>query len=105
MCSYNRINGTYASLRTTGKFLTEILRDEWGFEGFVVSDWGAVNDQCRKVLKPVLSLEMPSSFGLNDAKIVKAVQEGKTGRRAVLDKVPLKRYSENSIIWLQEKEG
>ncbi|MBN2222599.1 MAG: glycoside hydrolase family 3 protein, partial [Vallitaleaceae bacterium] len=40
MCSYNKINGTYAA--ENHYFLTDILRDEWGFDGFVVSDWGAV---------------------------------------------------------------
>jgi beta-glucosidase len=74
MCSYNRINGTYAS--ESRRFLTEVLRDEWGFEGFVVSDWGAVNDRVEG-LEAGLDLEMPSSFGLNDAKIVRAVKTGK----------------------------
>ncbi|MBN2628012.1 MAG: glycoside hydrolase family 3 C-terminal domain-containing protein [Spirochaetales bacterium] len=82
MCSYNRINGTYAS--ESHRFLTEVLRDEWGFEGFVVSDWGAVNDRVEG-LKAGLDLEMPSSFGLNDAKIVRAVKTGKLDE-AVLDK-------------------
>ncbi len=41
MCSYNRINGVYAS--EDPWLLTEVLRDEWGFDGLVVSDWGAVN--------------------------------------------------------------
>ena len=82
MCSYNRINGTYAA--ENPKFLTEILRDEWGFEGFVVSDWGAVNDRVEGV-KAGLDLEMPSSHGINDARIVKAVKEGKLDE-AVLDK-------------------
>ncbi len=82
MCSYNRINGTYAS--ENPRFLTELLRDEWGFEGFVVSDWGAVNDRVAGV-KAGLDLEMPSSFGLNDALIVKAVKTGKL-EEAVLDR-------------------
>ncbi len=40
MCAYNRINGVYASQHRW--LLTDVLRDEWGFEGAVVSDWGAV---------------------------------------------------------------
>ena len=82
MCSYNKINGTYASENPW--LLTEVLRDEWGFEGYVMSDWGAVNDRVEG-LKAGLELEMPSSNGINDAEIVKAVQEG-TLDEAVLDR-------------------
>lgn len=74
MCSYNRINGTYAC--ENKKYLTDILRNEWGFDGFVVSDWGAVNDRVES-LKAGLELEMPSSFGINDKKIVAAVESGR----------------------------
>lgn len=73
MCSYNRVNGEYASESET--LLTKILRDEWGFEGFVVSDWGAVNERV-KALQAGLELEMPSSGGIGDAKIVAAVNSG-----------------------------
>lgn len=73
MCSYNKINGVYAS--ESQEFLTDILRDEWGFEGFVVSDWGAVNDRVEGI-RTGLDLEMPSSFGINDQKIVDAVKAG-----------------------------
>ena len=82
MCSYNKINGTYASENPW--LLTEVLRDEWGFEGYVMSDWGAVNDRVEG-LKAGLDLEMPASGGINDAEIVKAVQEG-TLDEAVLDR-------------------
>lgn len=81
MCSYNRVNGTFAS---ENKFLlTDVLRKEWGFDGFVVSDWGAVNDRVAG-LKAGLDLEMPASGGDTDKQIVKAVQEGKLDM-AVLD--------------------
>lgn len=73
MCSYNRVNGEYASESET--LLTRILRDEWGFEGFVVSDWGAVNERV-KALQAGLELEMPASGGIGDAKIVAAVKSG-----------------------------
>ncbi|MBZ4670946.1 MAG: glycosyl hydrolase [Oscillospiraceae bacterium] len=82
MCSYNRINGVYAS--ENHRLLTEILRDEWGFDGYVVSDWGAVNDRVEG-LKAGLDLEMPSSGGVNDALIVKAVKEGKLDEK-ILDR-------------------
>ncbi len=73
MCSYNRINGVYAS--EDPWLLTEVLRDEWGFEGYVVSDWGAVSTRAAGV-KAGLDLEMPSSGGVNDRKVMQAVLKG-----------------------------
>lgn len=73
MCSYNRVNGTFAS--ENRRLLTEILREEWGFEGYVMSDWGAVNDRVKGLLAG-LDLEMPGSHGTNDAPIVEAVRSG-----------------------------
>lgn len=81
MCSYNRLNGIYASEHPW--LLTDVLRKEWGFEGYVVSDWGAVSDRVAGVAAG-LDLEMPSSGGINDAKIVEAVKEGRLDE-AVLD--------------------
>ncbi|MUG45702.1 glycoside hydrolase family 3 C-terminal domain-containing protein [Paenibacillus woosongensis] len=73
MCAYNRVNGEFASEHE--ELLTSVLRDEWGFEGFVVSDWGAVNERV-KALEAGLELEMPSSSGLGEQKIIAAVQNG-----------------------------
>ncbi|QKS72645.1 glycoside hydrolase family 3 C-terminal domain-containing protein [Paenalkalicoccus suaedae] len=73
MCAYNKVNGTYAS--ENERLLTTILRDEWGFDGFVVSDWGAVNERVD-ALKAGLELEMPASNGLGDNKIIAAVKDG-----------------------------
>jgi len=81
MCAYNKVNGEYAS--ENEYLLTQILRDEWGFNGFVVSDWGAVNDRV-KGLAAGLELEMPTSDGVNDALIVEAVNAGKLDE-SVLD--------------------
>lgn len=81
MCSYNRINGVYASENPW--LLTDVLRGEWGFEGVVVSDWGAVNDRVAGVAAG-LDLEMPSSGGRTDAEIVAAVNDGSLAE-AVLD--------------------
>ena len=73
MCSYNRVNGEFASENEW--LLTKVLRDEWGFGGYVVSDWGAVNDRVKGVAAG-LDLEMPSSGGDNDRLIVEAVKNG-----------------------------
>ncbi|WP_127473349.1 glycoside hydrolase family 3 C-terminal domain-containing protein [Microbacterium sulfonylureivorans] len=73
MCSYNRINGVYAS--EDPWLLTKVLRDEWGFEGLVVSDWGAVNERVPG-LAAGMDLEMPTTNGVTDAQIVAAVQDG-----------------------------
>ncbi|WP_431074358.1 glycoside hydrolase family 3 C-terminal domain-containing protein [Microbacterium phyllosphaerae] len=73
MCSYNRINGVYAS--EDPWLLTQVLRDDWGFDGLVVSDWGAVNDRVAGVAAG-LDLEMPSSGGRTDAQLVAAVRAG-----------------------------
>lgn len=73
MCSYNRVNGTYAS--ENHRLLTEILRDEWGFEGAVVSDWGAVNERPAGVAAG-LDLEMPGPGKANTQKILAAVKDG-----------------------------
>ena len=80
MCSYNRINGVYAS--EDPWLLTEVLRKEWGFRGYVVSDWGAVSDRVDGVAAG-LDLEMPSSGGINDRKIVEAVRAGKLDEQVV----------------------
>ncbi|MEH6944055.1 glycoside hydrolase family 3 C-terminal domain-containing protein [Bacillus sp. JJ722] len=74
MCSYNKVNGEYAS--ENKYLLNDILKDEWGFDGFVVSDWGAVNER-DKSLNAGLELEMPSSFGNGDRKIIEALKNGK----------------------------
>lgn len=73
MCSYNKVNGTYAS--ENHRLLTELLRDEWGFEGAVVSDWGAVNERPAGVAAG-LDLEMPGPGTFNTRKIIDAVKNG-----------------------------
>ncbi len=73
MCSYNKINGTYASDHE--ELLTRILRDEWGFEGLVVSDWGAVNARVAGV-RAGMDLQMPGPDNSSDEAIVEAVRSG-----------------------------
>lgn len=86
MCSYNRVNDVFAS--ESRMLLTDILRTEWNFKGFVMSDWGAVADRVKGVAAG-LDLEMPGSGGVNDAKIVAAVKAG-TLSEAVLDKAVIR---------------
>ncbi len=80
MCSYNRINGVYAS--EDPWLLTQVLREEWGFEGLVVSDWGAVNNRLAGVIAG-LDLEMPASGGVTDAQLVVAVEDGSLDEAAL----------------------
>ena len=81
MCSYNKVNGTFASEHY--HLLTEILKNEWGFEGLVVSDWGAVRDRVA-ALKGGLDLEMPGPQDRRVKAVVEAVRSGKL-EEAVLD--------------------
>jgi len=74
MCSYNKVNGTHASEHR--ELLSEILRDEWGFEGLVVSDWGAVHDRVAS-LEAGLDLEMPGPKPRQVQAVIEAVRSGK----------------------------
>lgn len=109
MNSYNRINGTYVG--ESKEYLTDILRNEWGFDGYVMSDWGAVNDRVE-ALKAGMDLEMPSSGGINDALIVQAVKEGNLDEK-ILDETCERildvvfRYVENkqeNVVFDYEKD-
>lgn len=80
MCSYNLLNGSYTS--ENEHLLNDILREEWGYEGVVISDWTAVNDRIRG-LAAGLDLEMPGPAYYNTKAIVKAVQEGKLDEAVV----------------------
>ncbi len=82
MCSYNRINGTYSC--ENGWLLNKVLRDEWGFKGLVMTDWGAMNNRIEAI-KAGLDLEMPSSHGETDKLLVAAVKDGSLPEE-VLDK-------------------
>ena len=82
MNAYNKLNGTY--LCENKEMLTDVLRKEWGFDGYVMTDWGAMNDRVE-ALKAGCNLEMPSCEGATDVEIVAAVQDG-TLDESVLDK-------------------
>ncbi len=86
MCSYNKYEGKFLS--DNKRMLTDVLRDEWGFEGIVVSDWGATNDRVEGI-RAGLDLEMPGNGGMNDKVIVEAVKNG-TLDEADLDKCVLR---------------
>jgi beta-glucosidase len=73
MCAYNKLNGTYCS--ENHKLLVDILKDEWEFEGFVVSDWTAVHDRVAS-LKGGVDLEMPGPRGLRVRSVIDAVRSG-----------------------------
>ncbi|MBG0563704.1 glycoside hydrolase family 3 C-terminal domain-containing protein [Actinoplanes aureus] len=95
MCAYNKVNGVYASEHHW--LLTEVLRDEWGFEGLVVSDWGAVVDRVKSVAAG-LDLTMPGPDAEGDAALVDAVDAGR------LDAALLKTSAER-VRKLIEKAG
>lgn len=109
MCSYNRLNGEYASQKR--ELLTDVLRGEWGFDGYVVSDWGAVSDRVQAV-HAGLDLEMPSSGGTNDQRVVEAVRAGRLDEKDVDQAVERiltvhKRYWDNAkpdTPWDQEAQ-
>jgi beta-glucosidase len=78
MASYNRINGVYAC--ENNWLLNDLLRDEWGYKGFVVSDWGAVNDRVAGI-RARMNLQMPGSS--TDQSIIDAVNRGKLSESAL----------------------
>lgn len=80
MCSYNKINGVYASQNRW--LLTEVLREQWGFQGAVVSDWGAVSDRVA-ALEAGMDLEMPGNGGTTNAEVLDAVRSGRIDEELV----------------------
>lgn len=84
MSSYNRINGEYAN--ENKHLLRDILVDEWGFDGFVVSDWGGSNDHVKGV-ENGSHLEMPTTGGDSDEELIRAVKSGKISEAAVDERV------------------
>lgn len=74
MNSYNKVNGTY--MCENKKMLHNVLRDEWGFDGFVMTDWGAMDDRVQ-ALDAGCNLEMPYGGPDNDKAVEEAVKTGK----------------------------
>ncbi len=73
MCSYPKINGVHAS--NNKELLTDILRQEWGFDGFVVTDWGAMNDRIEG-FKAGCDLNMPGGSDYMEKDVLNAVKSG-----------------------------
>lgn len=73
MCSYNKLNGTHASDHK--QLLTDILRTQWGFDGMVVTDWGAMNDRIEG-FKAGCDLNMPGGSAYMFKECAKAVEDG-----------------------------
>lgn len=84
MSCYNKVNGVYGSENM--HLLRDILYNEWGFDGLVVTDWGANNDRVEGI-RAGLSLEMPSCKGITDRQIVDAVREGRLDERLLDEQV------------------
>ena len=80
MCAYNKVNGDYCS--QSKWLLTDILRSEWGFKGFVMSDWGAVDNRAQGVYAG-LELEMPGTGEENKRELTNAVNGGPVAMPAV----------------------
>lgn len=82
MSSYNKVNGSFAS--SNKKLLTDILRDEWNYDGLVVTDWGAASDRVSD-LKAGCDLEMPGDVTYNRAKVIASSNDGEL-ENSVIDK-------------------
>ncbi|WP_405848742.1 glycoside hydrolase family 3 C-terminal domain-containing protein [Streptomyces sp. NBC_01518] len=83
MAAYNRLNGVPAT--ENHWLLTEVLRNEWGFDGLVVSDWGAVGDRIRAV-RGGLDLQMPGGDAASDQEVVDAVRRGELAESVVTER-------------------
>ena len=82
MCAYNQINGVYCSENKW--LLTDVLRDEWGFDGVVMTDWGATHDRVAG-LKAGLDIEMPGDTAICRRWILDGIEDGSLPIKA-LDK-------------------
>jgi beta-glucosidase len=117
MCAYNHVNGVYCSENKA--LLTEILRNEWGFQGITMTDWGATNNRVNGI-RAGMDLEMPGSHGVHYWEIVQAVKSGElplscidasTQRMlnliqeyGVCDNISTNEYDERNPMWLEHYE-
>lgn len=84
MAAYNQVNGAFAT--ESLDLLKKILRDEWGYLGLVVSDWGATNNRVN-ALNARMALEMPSSGGTHDQSVLKAIQSNSLSEQTLNENV------------------
>lgn len=80
MCAYNRLNGVYCS--DNRRLLTDILRKEWGFDGLVMTDWGAMSDRVE-AFKAGCDLNMPGGSAYMEREAVSAVRNGELDESSV----------------------
>lgn len=80
MCSYNKINGIHSS--DNKWLLRDVLRDEWGFEGAVITDWGAMNDRCA-AFEAGCDLSMPGGSRYMERAVLDAVAAGELDERYI----------------------
>ena len=92
MGSYNFVNGT--AMSENKRILTDILRGEWGYQGIVMSDWGAVYDRVASIAAG-LDLQMPTTSDEYDLQVVEAIENGK------LDSADLVRSAERMVLLSQ----
>lgn len=83
MCSYNKLNGVH--MAQNSKYLLDVLRDEWGYDGVVMSDWGAAVDKVESV-RGGLDLEMPGP-GLRNQRVLDAVKDGRISETEINERV------------------
>lgn len=95
MCSYNKINGVYSS--DNKYLLTDILRKEWGWNGCVITDWGALHDRIE-AYKAGCDLSMPGGSKYMEDATLKAVKEGRLSEKRIDETV-------ERILSLVEKSG
>ncbi len=93
MCAYNKVNGLWCS--ENPHLLTDILKNDWGFKGFVVSDWGAVHHSIP-VANAGLDVEMPTGVYLNADSLLPAIKRGEVAVSTIDDKV---RRLLRTMIW------
>jgi beta-glucosidase len=80
MCAYNKVNGEKCS--DNKSLLHDILRNEWGFNGFIVTDWGAMNERIA-AFKAGTDLEMPGGTDFFDSDVIKAVKSGELSEEVI----------------------
>ncbi len=95
MSSYNRVNGTYAA--SSKDLLTDLLKDDWGFDGFIVSDWGGARETVGNA-NAGLDLEMPGPARTMGRRLLEAVQAGDVPEAVIDDKV-------RRLLFLLERSG